>query len=115
MLFRSFKERIHIREAKGTMIFGHSIAIPHSIQFVSDKLVLAVGVSHQPICCNDHKVQVIFLLGIPHELDSDDSILIRVYDEIISLARNEEMLKKIASAKNFQELLGALYKRAGNN
>ena len=97
------------------MIFGHSIAIPHSIQFVSDKLVLAVGVSHQPICCNDHKVQVIFLLGIPHELDSDDSILIRVYDEIISLARNEEMLKKIASANNFQELLGALYKRAGNN
>lgn len=114
-LDEEFKERIHIREAKGTMIFGHSIAIPHSIQFVSDKLVLAVGVSQQPICCNAHKVQVIFLLGVPQEFDSDDSILIRVYDEIISLARNEEMLKKIASAKNFQELLGALYKRAGNN
>lgn len=114
-LDEDFKERIHIREAKGTMIFGHSIAIPHSVQFVSDKLVLAVGVSHQPICCNDHRVQVIFLLGIPHELESDDSILIRVYDEIISLARNEEMLNKISSAKSFQELLGALYKRAGND
>lgn len=114
-LDEDFKERIHIREEKGTMIFGHSIAIPHSIQFVSDKLVLAVGVSHEPICCDDHRVQVIFLLGIPHELEADDNILIRVYDEIISLARNEAMLEKIAAADSFQDLLGALYKRAGNN
>ena len=114
-LDEGFKDRIHIREEKGTMIFGHSIAIPHSVQFVSDKLVLAVGISKQPICCNDHRVQVIFLLGIPQNLEADDNILIRVYDEIISLARNEEMLQKIASANSFQELLGALYKRAGND
>lgn len=114
-LDEGFKERIHVRERKGTMVFGHSIAIPHTIQYVSDKLVLAIGVASEPIRCGENQVQVIFLLGVPENDEDDDSILIRIYDEIINLAQDEQMLKKIASARNFQSLLEALYKRAENN
>lgn len=109
----SFSQRLRERENKGTMVLGHSVSIPHSVQYVSDKLMLAVGVFHTPIRYADHDIRAIFLLGLPNQVRSDDNLLIRVYDEIISITKDEALLDKIASADSFSELLRALYKRAG--
>ena len=80
------------------------------MQYASDKLAFAVGVAKKPLSYHGHEVQVIFLLGVPENIDEDDSILIRVYDEIISVAKDERLLHDIVQAKTFQELLGTLYK-----
>lgn len=105
-----FLARLAERECKGEMVFGQSVAIPHTVQYASDKLVFAVGVAKKPLSYHGHEVQVIFLLGVPENIDEDDSILIRVYDEIISVAKDERLLHAIVQAKTFQELLGTLYK-----
>lgn len=112
-LDEGFLERLRERERRGTMVFDHSVAIPHSVQYVSDRLVLSVGVFSHPIQYRDHEIRVIFLLGLPEDVDSDDGILIRVYDEMIRITQDEEMLDKIASADSFQALLRALYKQTG--
>lgn len=105
-----FAVRLKERERMGKMVFGKSVAIPHTVQYASDKLVFAVGVSQMPLYYSGHEIQVIFLLGVPEKIDENDSILIRIYDEIINVAKDEKLLQKIVGAKTFQSLLGTLYK-----
>lgn len=109
-----FLDRLRKREQKGTMAFDHAIAIPHSIQYAWNKLVLAVGVLPEPLQYRNHKIQVIFLIGLPEQLTLDDSLLIRLYDEIISITRDTEMISKIAAADSFQSLLHVLYRKTGD-
>ena len=56
---------------------------------------------------------MIFLIGLPRQVESDDNLLIRVYDEIINITQDDEMLDKIAGADCFQTLLRTLYRQAG--
>lgn len=110
---KGFWERLCAREKKGTMVFGQEIAIPHSLQYASDKLVLALGVSNQPLKHREHNIRVIFLLGLPEKAEAEGNFLIRVYDEIISIAQDKELLDKVAGAKSLQDLLRVLYRQAG--
>lgn len=108
-----FLERLHDRERRGTMVFDHAVAIPHTVQYAAERLVLAIGVFSEPIHYHDHEIRVIFLLGLPEQISSDDSLLIRVYDEIISITQDVGLLNKITQADSFQALLRALYRWAG--
>lgn len=110
---KGFLERLHDRERRGTMVFDHAVAIPHTVQYAAERLVLAIGVFSEPIHYHDHEIRVIFLLGLPEQISSDDSLLIRVYDEIISITQDVGLLNKITQADSFQALLRALYRWAG--
>lgn len=106
-----FSKRLEEREEKGTMVFDHAIAIPHSIQHASDRLVLAIGVSDEPIHSGEHDIRIIFLLGLPEKVDSDDGLLIRLYDEMISISQDMALLDKIARSDSFYALLRAMYRQ----
>ncbi|MDO4313400.1 MAG: PRD domain-containing protein [Eubacteriales bacterium] len=106
-----FWERLKAREQKGTMVFDRAVAIPHSIQYKTDRLSLAIGVSDKPIRYQEQEIRIIFLLGLPEKIDMDDSLLIRLYDEIISISQDEEMLDKIAGSGSFYALLRAMYRQ----
>lgn len=110
-----FLERLCARERQGTMVFDHAVAIPHTVQYAAERLVLAVGVFPVPIRYQDHEIRVIFLLGLPEQISSDDSLLIRIYDEIISITQDTGLLNKITQADSFQALLRVLYRRAGEH
>ncbi len=107
-----FLQRLHERERKGTMVFDHAVAIPHSVQYVNDRLVLAIGVFHEAIRYHDHEIRVIFLLALPEQISSDDSLQIRVYDEIINITQDTVLLDKLSKAGSFQALLRVLYRQA---
>ena len=109
----AFAARLEERERKGTMVFGNSVAIPHSVQYASDKLVLAVGVVPQAIEHKGKEIRVIFLLGLPRLVQADDTLLIRVYDEIISITKDTELLNKVSAAATFSDLLRVLYRNMG--
>ena len=108
-----FAQRLEEREKKGTMVFDHAVAIPHSVQYASDKLMLSIGVLPQASHDGDHEIRVIFLIGLPPQVEAEDNLLIRVYDEIIQITKDEEMLDKIASADSFSALLRVLYRHIG--
>ncbi len=107
-----FLERLRVREQKGTMVFDHAVAIPHSVQYAKEKLVLAVGVFPVPIRHHDYEIRVIFLIGLPEQISEDDGLLIRIYDEIISITQDMALLDKITKADCFQALLRVLYRQS---
>lgn len=94
------------------MAFDRGVAIPHTVQKAGDRLVLAVGVFPEPVQYRDREIQVIFLMGLPEKVDAEDGILIRVYEEIISVAKDGGLMEKITHAAGFQDLLRALYRQA---
>lgn len=108
-----FLERLRARERRGTMVFDHAVAIPHTVQEAGDRLVLAVGVCSEPIRHQGHEIRIIFLLGLPRQADGEDGLLIRVYDEIIRITQDNDLLGRITAADSFPALLRALYRQAG--
>ncbi len=108
-----FLLRLKEREEKGTMVFDRSIAIPHTVHYAGDKLVMAIGVCETGVRHEDQDIPIIILLGFPEETGKNDQLLIRIYDEIITIAQDEDLMKKIAKAKTFNDLLRVLYKQPG--
>ena len=107
-----FPARLEAREKIGSTVFDRSVALPHSVQTAGDRLILSVGVCPEPIGQDGQEVRVVFLLALPEDASKDDALLIRVYEELLSIAKDPDLLDKIASARTFQELLRALYRQA---
>ena len=53
----------------------------------------------------DSKLKVIFLLAIPDIEEKDDDILVKIYDEIIAISKDKQVVENIAKVKNYRELL----------
>ena len=103
---KGFKERIHSRESKSTMVFDEYIALPHAINKETDKIVFSIGVfSDDKKSQKDEKLKVIFLLAIPDIEEKDDDILVKIYDEIIAISKDKQAVENIAKVKNYRELL----------
>ena len=111
-LDEGFAERLREREKLGSMAFDHDIAIPHVVQYAGGRLVLAIGAFPKAVPYGGQDIRVIFLMGVPETADADDGMLVRVYEEIIRVAQEPELLEKVADAKDFQSLLRALYRQA---
>ena len=107
-----FPARLREREKLGSMALGQTAAIPHTVQKAGDRLVLAVGTFASPARYRDSDVRVIFLMGLPEQVTSEDSLLIRVYEEIIRVTKDEALMEKVVNAEDFQALLHALYRQA---
>ncbi len=107
-----FLERLVKREAEGTMIFDNGVALPHTVQYATDKLTLAIGVFNPPLKRGDRNIRIIFILGLPERVDEEDNLLIRIYDEIITIGQDSALRDKIAAASSYQELQQALYRQA---
>lgn len=105
-----FTDRLMEREEKGSTVFDGKIALPHTVQYESEKLIMAMGVFNKENKESKNDIKCIIMLGLPQSEEMDDNLLIRVYDEIITIARDEKMLKKIANVTDFSELLQILYR-----
>jgi len=107
-----FEQRILQREQNSTMVFGHNVAFPHTINEQKErKLVLALGVCSKKLASESgEEVQLIFLLALPKEKELDDSVLVRIYDELISIAQNEEYIAEITKAENYKQLVRCFIK-----
>lgn len=106
----SFADRLAEREEKGSMVFDRGVAIPHGIQYATEQMVMAVGILKKPAVYKGREVKVIFFLGLPAKSKTDDNLMIRVYDELIQIANDKEMLSQITAADSYQELLQAMYR-----
>lgn len=106
---KDFKERVWEKESRASMTIDH-IAIPHAVQKAVDAIVLSVGIFHKPMPYKEDQIQIIFLLALPEEI-RDENLLICVYDEIMSLVKNDEMIEKITQSENYIDFMKVLYKR----
>ncbi|NDO47535.1 BglG family transcription antiterminator [Clostridium sp. MD294] len=109
---KQFEQRILEREQNSTMVFGHNVAFPHAINEQREgKLVLALGVCAKNLPSeNGEEVKLIFLLALPEQKELDDSVLVRIYDELISIAQNEEYIAEITKAESYKQLVRCFIK-----
>ena len=99
-----FEERIRIREQESTMIFEKNIAFPHTTNKLQ-KLTLAFGVfPEEEKAKGEDEVQLVFLLAIPEEM-KNDSVLIQLYDNMLAIAHEPDVVKKLRQMKSYRELL----------
>lgn len=108
---QGFKERLWKREEQGSMAFNQMVAIPHTIQTKNDEITIAAGVFHQGTIYRDNNIRFVLLIAIPVNIEDDHTTLIRIYDEILTLVKDEEMVDKIANSTNYTDFCKALYKR----
>lgn len=103
-LDKGFKGRLKEREEKGSMVFDQYIALPHTVNHQSDKIELAVGVFPDKVTADGREIKLVFLLGIPEQTDYDASLLIKIYDEIIRIAADKQLIEKLSGTASFEEL-----------
>lgn len=107
-----FDVRVREREKYSTMILDENIAFPHAKNLVPE-LTLALGVYPEPSQEKQHKdIKLVIMLGIPESMEND-TVLIRLYDDILAVANNSEVIEKIKCMKSYKELL--LYIAEENN
>lgn len=107
-----FAQRVREREKYSTMVLDQNIAFPHTKNMLS-KLTLAMGVF--PDMLKDDKygnIRIIILLGIPESME-DDTVLVRLYDDILSIGKKSDVIPKIQKMESYREFL--LYIAEENN
>lgn len=107
-----FAQRVARREKYSTMILNQNIAFPHTKNLLP-KLTLALGI--YPELSDEEgyeKVKLVILLGVPESME-DDTVLVRLYDEILAIGKDVGVIDKIRSMKSYKELL--LYITEENN
>lgn len=107
-----FAQRVREREKYSTMVLDQNIAFPHTKNMLP-KLTLAMGVF--PDMLKDDKygnVRIIILLGIPESME-DDTVLVRLYDDILSIGKKPDVIPKIQKMESYREFL--LYIAEENN
>lgn len=96
-----FKERLKVRNEKGSMVFDQYIALPHTVNYKSDQIELALGVFPEKIKADGKEIKLVFLLGIPKETDNDSSLLVKIYDEVLRIGTDKELIERLSKATNY--------------
>lgn len=101
-----FKERLQERESKGSMVFDRYIALPHTFNYQSDSIELALGIFPEKTIADGKEIKLVFLLGLPeHEADNSEHLIVKIYDEIIRIANNQNTVDRLSRTKSYEEFL----------
>ena len=87
----------------------------HTDNGMYPRQVSAVGSQLFPDMLKDDKygnIRIIILLGIPESME-DDTVLVRLYDDILSIGKKPDVIPKIQKMESYREFL--LYIAEENN
>ncbi|MDY7543582.1 MULTISPECIES: BglG family transcription antiterminator [unclassified Cryobacterium] len=96
-----FQDRLDDREAQSTMLLDDYVGFPHLGNALGNRVVFALGVV--PRASGEPGERVIFLLALPAKTDYDDTLLVRIYDEVIRLAGDHAELDLISQLASYEE------------
>ncbi len=100
VLDEHFKEELLKREKKSTMLFDENVGFPH-LQYSGDKIVLAVAVVDR----KESGFRFLLFLALPRNFELHDDILIHLYNELLVISSDEELVKEIARLKSGNEFV----------
>lgn len=98
------------REKKSNNVISNGIAIPHAVDGSGkSRVFLALGVVKNKVTYNRTNLKLIFLIGIPQELDNS---LIeansRVYDLILTISQNQILFENVKNFDNHRAFIQML-------
>lgn len=107
-----YAKRVAKREEYSTMILDQNIAFPHTKNLLP-KLTLGLGVFPEKLRDTEYEdVKLVIMLGIPESMEND-TVLVRLYDDILEVAKDSDVIDRIRYMKSYRELL--LYITEENN
>jgi len=78
--------------------------LPHTVNHNSNKIELALGVFPEMVMADGKEIKLVFLLGIPEQTDYDASLLVKIYDEIMRIAGNQQLVNQLSETNSYEEL-----------
>ena len=97
------------------LMMKHRDELPRLLPYlwrVEPTRLLAVGIFEEATEHKGHPVRIIFFMALPEQSDADDMLMIRVYDELLEISRDTDMLDAIVRTQTWPELMRVLYKKA---
>ena len=98
---QSFRELVWKREEAAPTSFGNRVAMPHPLQAMGERTVVAVCVLAEPVLWNEHEVQVIFLVSIARERSDD---LGAFYNTLGHVLGSERAISSLIEKPSFNTL-----------
>lgn len=104
-----FVDRIKEREKLSSMIFSKNLAFPHTInKRQTNKLIIAIGLSSEGFF-DTPDLKLIILAAVPN-FKNNSMLLVRTYDELISITKEDQLINEISKLKNYNELISHFIK-----
>lgn len=100
-----FPERLMKREKKSTMVFDRHIALPHTVNYGSDQIIISIGILPEKIEFHDKQIELIFLLGLPENTNYDTGLLVKIYDDIIKIGSDDKLIQQLSSCTSFEDFI----------
>ena len=108
-LDNGFTERLRERETKGSMVFDNYVALPHTFNQLSNQIELALGIFPETVIADGKELKIVFLLGLPeHQTDNNEYLIVKIYDEIIRIANDKQLIEKISTSENYSDIVQLL-------
>lgn len=101
-LTNDFYDKWTKREKKSNNVISNGIAIPHAVDSSGKKrILLSFGIVKEKAYYNKTKLKLVFLIGIPAELDDRlVEVTSRVYDLISMISRNQILFENAENYDN---------------
>lgn len=104
MLAGSFRRQLREREAKSSMVLDKFVAFPHA-KYNGDKVIILLGLIPDGLSDALHpELKIIFLVAIPQN-PKDDTVLVKIYDEIISMAADKKIIDDMSRLAGYHDIL----------
>lgn len=104
-----FRKDILEREKNHPTIFKSGLLLPHSVNDKSDELCVSIGVLKKPIEYLGVEIKLIMLIAFSGD-DKNSDLLVKVYEEALSIGQNEKYINKLSKCKDFYDLTTNLLK-----
>ncbi len=102
---KNFKERLLNREKQSSMRFSEHLAFPHTYQTLTkEPFCLIALIPHGLKGADEGDLRIVILCGLP-EKTSNDLTLVKLYEEILILAKNNEIIKSFSNLTSYNEIL----------
>lgn len=110
---KKFKKDIQNREKDHPTIFDNGLLLPHATNNKSNKLHISVGILEKPLVYNDVQIKIIVLIAFPLNIEENYDLIVKVYEELLGLAQNSELVNQLSQCKNILEFSNSLMKIKG--
>ena len=104
-----FKKDILERENSHPTIFKSGLLLPHSVNDKSNELCVSIGVLQKPIEYQGIEIKIIMLIAFSGD-DQNSDLLVKVYEEALSIGQNEKYINQLSKCRDFYDLTRTLLK-----
>jgi transcriptional antiterminator, bglG len=98
IITEDFTNAILLRESESSTTFSDQVAFPH---IKNDNFILSLGIFPYS------NIKVVFIVGIPND---DDTLIINLYDEIVSLSTDKDFFDVVVKARDYRQLMELIIK-----